>query len=163
VRTLTDTTLPHDPGRFHEVHRLPLCHYLLGIPADCLGVLVQRVFTTEQAEKRIPQNEGSVRSKWPCSVIELTEHRSVLWKFGLNLNDSTSLAHTGSVDAVNQPLLDSGNSLQRDDGQVFATRVDAEEIPGPRTGIGTIGKFHETSGMARLARLVVPGLPHHIT
>ena len=37
------------------------------------------------------------------------------------------------------------------------------EIPGTRTDIDTLGKHRQIAGMVRLPRLVVPGLPHHIT
>jgi len=36
-------------------------------------------------------------------------------------------------------------------------------IPGTRTDIGILGTMKQIPGMARLARLVVPGLPHHVT
>ena len=36
-------------------------------------------------------------------------------------------------------------------------------IPGTRTDIDIIGKIRQIASMARLARLVVPGLPHHVT
>ena len=36
-------------------------------------------------------------------------------------------------------------------------------IPGTRTDIDILGKLRYIRGMPRLARLVVPSLPHHIT
>jgi hypothetical protein len=36
-------------------------------------------------------------------------------------------------------------------------------IPRTRTDIDILGRIRWIPGMARLARLVVPGLPHHIT
>ncbi len=42
-------------------------------------------------------------------------------------------------------------------------RFRGHPIPGTRTDIDTLGKIRSFGGMPRVARLVVPGLPHHVT
>ena len=42
------------------------------------------------------------------------------------------------------------------------TEFRAGEFPGHNTNIDKLGKFHYVLNMARLARVIVPGLPHHV-
>lgn len=45
----------------------------------------------------------------------------------------------------------------------FCGRFSGDGFPGTRTDIDIVGKCQYLPGMPRLARVVIPGLPHHVT